>query len=392
MNILFSNDYEVSPHQGGTERITYTISLAFKQYYNYRCFLSYHIASRHKISDNIFDEKIQITSSTKTEELSNFINKNKIDYILIQGDFEDVIKYKKALKSTNHCKIIFTHHFEPAAEKNFFLFNDVLRDILKHRSLKNYLRIPLYPLLKVKYLIKLPKLYRKAYENSDASVLLLKDFVIQYMKFAKLSNTNKFTCIPNMLSYNDFCSLDEIENKEKTILIVSRFDERFKRLLLALEIWRKLKKQSCAKEWKLKIIGDGNDYHLYTKYIERKNIKDVYFLGRQEPIEYYKKASIFLMTSVSESWGLTITEAQQFGVVPIAFDCFPSLKEIISNQYDGFLIPENQLDLYTRTLTELIVNNSKRKEIAKNCITSSKRFSKEIIIKEWNNLLLRLKK
>lgn len=390
MNILFCTIYEVTPYQGGTERITHRIACAFKRHYKYNCYLSYHTPYKHEIPKTIFKETIHITKCTTIEELSNFINNHSINYIIIQGVFDDVLFYRKAIKNSSKCKIIFTHHFEPMAEKNFFLFKDILYDALENKALKKYFKILLYPFLRKKYLKNLPLKYQNAYNYSDKTVLLMDDFIVPYIQYANLLDNKKFTSIPNMLSYNEYCSLDEITKKEKTILIVSRFDERFKRILLALNIWKTLKKHPCTKEWNLKIIGSGNDYIKYVKYIKRNNIQDVHFLGQQDPIEYYKKASIFLMTSISESWGLTITEAQQFGVIPIAFACFPSLREIITNEINGFSIPEKEVNSYVQTLIDLINNASKRKEIAINCINSTKRFSEEIIIEKWNNLLLEL--
>lgn len=391
MNILFGNIYEVTPYQGGTERITYRIASAFKRHYKYKCYLSYHISRQNEVFETPFEEKFHIVKYTTIEELSNFISGHRINYILVQGGFNDVIIYRRAIENNPECKIIFTHHFQPMAEKNFFLFKDFLYDALKNKTLKKCLKVALYPFFRRKYLKNLPLSYQKAYQYSDKIVLLMDDFIAPYMQYAHLSDNKKFTSIPNMLSYNEFCSLDEINNKEKTILIVSRFDERFKRLLLALKIWKELKKKSCAEEWNLKIVGSGNDYSLYLKYIKRNNIKDVSFLGQQNPIEYYKKSSIFLMTSISESWGITITEAQQFGVVPIAFDCFPSLRKIIKNEVNGFIIPEKRFDKYLEILTILVTDTQKRRNIAVNCINSSKRFAEETIIEKWNNLLFRIK-
>lgn len=391
MNILFCNIYEVTPYRGGTERITYRIASAFKHYYKYNCYLSYHVESQHENSEKIFEEKIRITKSTTTEELFSFIHIHCINYIIIQGAFNDVAIYREAIKDFRECKIIFTHHFEPMAEKNFFLFKDFLYDAITKKTLKKYIKVLLYPFFRRKYLKSLPQKYLEAYKYSDKTVLLMNNFITPYMKYAHLSDNKKFTSIPNMLSYNDYCSVDEINHKEKTILIVSRFDERFKRLLLALKIWKELKKDPCSRDWKLKIIGSGKDYWQYIKYIKRNNIKDVHFLGQKNPMEYYKKSSIFLMTSISESWGLTITEAQQFGVIPIAFACFPSLREIIINEVNGFTIPENDINKYIKVLIDLINDTSKRRNIAANCINFSKKFSEEIIIERWNNLLLELK-
>jgi glycosyltransferase involved in cell wall biosynthesis len=47
------------------------------------------------------------------------------------------------------------------------------------------------------------------------------------------------------------------------------------------------------------------------------------------------------MTSAYEGWGLTLTEAQQMGVVPIAFDSFGAVYDIIENEYNGLIIPNS---------------------------------------------------
>ena len=66
-------------------------------------------------------------------------------------------------------------------------------------------------------------------------------------------------------------------------------------------------------DWKLVIVGSGSDENNYKSYVAENDIKNIYFEGNKNPLPYYQKASVFLMTSALESWGLTITEAQQFG-------------------------------------------------------------------------------
>ena len=45
-----------------------------------------------------------------------------------------------------------------------------------------------------------------------------------------------------------------------------------------------------------------------------------------------------MMTSSFEGWGLTLTEAQQYGCVPLAFHSFASLTDIITDKVNGFAI------------------------------------------------------
>ena len=70
---------------------------------------------------------------------------------------------------------------------------------------------------------------------------------------------------------------------------------------------------------------------------------------KKNPEPYYNEASIFMMTSSFEGWGLTLTEAQQYGCVPLAFRSFASLTDIITDKVNGFAIPNDDISLYIKT-------------------------------------------
>ena len=76
------------------------------------------------------------------------------------------------------------------------------------------------------------------------------------------------------------------------------------------------------------------------------------------------------VTSAVEGWGLTLTESMQTGVVPIAFDSYPALHEIITDRYDGCIIRDNDLDAYAVCMEELMRNRKERERIARNGIES----------------------
>ena len=126
---------------------------------------------------------------------------------------------------------------------------------------------------------------------------------------------------------------------------------------------------------------------MYIKIIVRQKTFPIFFFaGNQNPEPFYQKASIFLMTSRLESWGLTITEAQQFGVVPIAFNSYPSLTDIINPQ-NGIIVSDNDLSAYIKAIKYLIRNKNARKNLAINAIESSKKFKSDIIAKQWIELM-----
>lgn len=137
----------------------------------------------------------------------------------------------------------------------------------------------------------------------------------------------------------------------------------------------------------MKIVGDGPNRKMYEGIINKMQISDVEMLGRRNPIPYYREASIFMMTSKSESWGLTLTESQQFGVVPIAFDTYESLRDIITDEDNGIIIPSCDKQSYADAVLDLMKSSDKRQQFAQRAIYSCKRYQVENIIKLWWDLI-----
>ena len=81
-----------------------------------------------------------------------------------------------------------------------------------------------------------------------------------------------------------------------------------------------------------------------------------------------------------------MTEAMQCGCVPIAFDSFSSVKDIISDGNDGFLIKPFELTEYTEKLRILMSDDEMRRRMARNAIESVKRFDIECVADQWESL------
>ncbi|WP_407206408.1 glycosyltransferase [Citrobacter portucalensis] len=111
-----------------------------------------------------------------------------------------------------------------------------------------------------------------------------------------------------------------------------------KRIDLLLSIWAKIADNN--NNWKLVIVGDGE---LLERNIELSKIlgieKKTEFIRPQSDIyNYYKRASIFLLTSDYEALPMVLLEASAFGLPCISFDCDTGPRDIITHNYDGFLI------------------------------------------------------
>lgn len=392
MNILYHTYGKVHSTKGGTERTTITVANALTKYYGAKCFSIYEDPADSPKEDCFVEEilwKPEKTVEANKQFLRNIIVSKKIDCVIIQGAFIHVPRFRVAIEGLK-CKLIFAHHFEPGWESIFGSFKYLSSN--RPSNIIDFIRwikcIVLYPLSKNKKERILSKSYHDAYVSADSVVLLCDSFKKAFSQIAEIRDLSKYVIIPNGLSfeYNDKINLDQ---KLKQVLIVSRLDESCKRLSLALRIWKQVKKDAKFKEWSLSIVGHGNDLHLYEKIISQEQIPDVTLEGRQNPINYYKEASLFLMTSRSESWGLTLTEAQQFGVVPIAFDTYASLHEIIKSEENGIIVPEGDIDGYIMNLKRLMSDISMRKRLAENAFKSVDCFTQEAIARKWWNLLIK---
>lgn len=379
--------------KGGTERTTITMATALTNLYGARCFSIYE-AHADTPKDECFVKEFLWTPQKElkknTQVLRNIIVENRIDCVIVQGAFINVPRFRAAVDGIA-CKIIIAHHFEPRWELVFGRFDKIIKYHPKSvvdsaRWIKN---IIIYPFTARRKEQQLSCAYRAAYECADHMVLLCRSFIKPYGDFAGIHDTAKYAVIPNGLSFDVTPSFDKL-SKQKVALIVARFDESSKRLSLALRIWARVKQDQLAKDWLLRIVGDGDDRGLYERIIHDEHIPDVLLEGRQDPIPYYKEASIFMMTSRSESWGLTLTEAQQMGLVPIAFDTYASLYDIITDGENGIIIEEGDIDSYVKRMKILMSDKKLRQQMAKEAIASSQRFSQERVAEMWWELLSKL--
>lgn len=142
--------------------------------------------------------------------------------------------------------------------------------------------------------------------------------------------------------------------------------------------------------WNLKILGKGEDLDYYKWLMKKWRVSDVSFEGQQDPISYYKEASIFMMTSSCEGLPMTILEARQCGCVPIVFDTFSSLPDIVTDEEDGFVVEEGNEQQYVTRLTELMNNESLRRRMLENAQHSCQPFSPQTVTAQWDTLFKEL--
>jgi glycosyltransferase involved in cell wall biosynthesis len=290
-----------------------------------------------------------------------------------------------------HTKYIFAHHFEPGWECKALNLDRLISEFASYnepqKKVKCILKICLFPIYYARNILLTKHDYRLSYDFADKTIVLANGYEEQYMKFAGIHDASKFKVIPNTLSFSNMPEKDVLSNKEKRVLIVSRMQERQKRIKLALKIWKKIKENKEADGWVLDIVGDGPDLHSCINYVESNKIPGVKFYGRQKPNEFYKRSSIFFMTSKSEGWPITLNEAEQFGCVPLVFNTVIAFKDIVRDTYNGFLIKDGNIQDYVEKTCLLMKDNNLRLKMAKNGYVSCQRFSREKVGSLWKDAI-----
>lgn len=177
-------------------------------------------------------------------------------------------------------------------------------------------------------------------------------------------------------------------SKKRQLLYVGRITKGEKRPDRLLKIWSFLYKK--YPKWNLMIVGDGEQRPILER--KAKNMERVNFVGFSDPVPYYKESAIFCMTSNFEGFPMVLPEAMSFGVVPLAFDSFPAVSDIIIDNKNGFLIPPFSIKQYVKKIEILINNDSIRQEMAQEGVKMVQNYSVENIVRQWEILFYRLKK
>ena len=84
---------------------------------------------------------------------------------------------------------------------------------------------------------------------------------------------------------------------------------------------------------------------------------------------------------------MVLTEAMQHGVVPMAFNSYSSVKDIIDDNINGILVKPFDEKEYADKLIGLMNDEEKYIEMSYAAMLKSAVFSKEIIVKKWCNLI-----
>lgn len=380
MTILFMYDSPLNPEKGGTERATKLVmdELARRGHTTIGL-LHFNQAT----PDEYF------LNGERMPSLLEFLNGNHVDVVVNQIAFhywllKEFLAHGGQEWKDKGGKIISFMHFDPTGSKPFPI-RDLMRDLGKKSLFAKIKRIGMilfYRPILIRRTRKTGQMsYHYIYNNSDAYIVMSPSYVSPLVKKAGLQETSKIHVITNMLTFPEIADKSIIRQKENRVVVVARLDEQQKRISAILRVWHSIN----PKDWMLQIIGTGKDADYYKEMVERKHIRNVEFLGHQNPWPFYQKAKLFLMTSPREGWGLTITESMQNATVPIVLNTSAVFRDIVRDGIDGFL-PNDEYEIAKRL--NLLMNDEKLlHQMAESALEGAARFSPGLVGKQWNDLL-----
>jgi len=263
-------------------------------------------------------------------------------------------------------------------EHNSPLFVNNKRKLDNILSLKGLLRRILHPYL----LYADIKRKRYLFNNCEKYILLSKPYISEFASLTGISATNpKLTYI-----HNPITTSYKVENitKENIICCVCQLN-KVKRVDEMLRVWKRI--QTQLYNWRFQIVGDGEEREHLEALAQKLRLERIDFVGFSNPTKYYNKAKIFLMTSKYEGLPMTILEAVQHKCVPIVYDSFSSIHDIIENNFNGIIIKNNDTDSFSKAIINLATDESKREDLAKNGTSLLNDFKLSSVLNRWIDLL-----
>lgn len=385
MNILFLNFIPILSHVGGVQKVTDVIARELMKRGHKVCFVYY---DKRTIPENYIFPCTQYYIDFDKRDMERYkkewleiVEINKTDIVVnLHGDAKSLFFIRQLPKGI---KVITVNHLRPYG--GLPLTRDEIRKYRPKNSKDSFLKVVklIFPTLMSK--INTFKQTRELEELIGASnkyCLLSNEYIKRIIKYYPKVDKSKLCVIANPVPYK----IEDVDYrlKENIILFVGRLVSH-KNVSAFIDVWRLLYEKN--REWKAIIVGDGPDFEYLKENVKGDKVKNIFFEGSQEDVvPYYQKAKIVCGTSISESWNMSLIEGMGFGCVPIAFNSYEAICDIIDNGINGICIEPFNINQMALEIQYLIDCPEKWMKMSREALIKSGRFSLETITTEWEKL------
>ena len=220
-------------------------------------------------------------------------------------------------------------------------------------------------------------------KNINYLVLVSNELYNDYKTFIK--GACKCVYIPNMI---DIEKPNVSLYKDNFLVNVSRLSKE-KGIFDLLDVVSIVKKEIPS--IKLNLIGDGALYNDVKKYVQDSKLENNVILYGFKDADYVhkilSKSSLYVLTSYTESFGLSLLEAFSHKVPAIAFDSAQGACEIIKNGINGYLISKRDKNRMSEKIIEMLKNTEKITKLGQSAYDTYNKYKPENLVVLWKNIL-----
>lgn len=198
--------------------------------------------------------------------------------------------------------------------------------------------------------------------------------------------------IPNVVPKAPLQAKTDTPKQNRFFVISAGRLETQKNHKLLIESFSTLKTEH--KNWSLIIYGEGSLRKKLATQIKNLGLEKCASLepATDNIFKALSQAHLFVLSSDHEGFPNILAEAVSVGLPSIGFKSVSGVTELIINSENGTLLSEaqrNTTDL-AKSMSELMNDPSKRKQMSMNCAQVSSKFRHEIVYAQWLEIIIQL--
>lgn len=169
----------------------------------------------------------------------------------------------------------------------------------------------------------------------------------------------------------------------KRVIFVGRLDYQ-KRVMDIIDIWQRV--HPHFPDWQLDIYGEGEQQAEAERAACALNMNINVHQPTQRIFDRYRESAFLVSVSLFEPFGMVMPEAMSCGLPVIAYDCPYGPADIITDGVDGFLIAQDDKQMFGDRMCQLMADENLRRQMGEAAVLSAQRYSAERIMPQWKQL------
>lgn len=137
--------------------------------------------------------------------------------------------------------------------------------------------------------------------------------------------------------------------------------------------------------WRLRVYGRGPREARLARLARQLGMADrVRLMGVSDRLgEDLAEASIFVLSSEVEAFGLVLVEAMRCGLAVVSTDCPHGPRELIRPGHDGLLVPPDDVDALADALRRLMDDAAERSRLGAEARRTARAYEPDVVARSW---------